>query len=144
MGNSVGGPPPRRVCASKDCGDGSEARRRGGGRVYQGCTGYGRDVHMGRVRVVRLLCNSLVPMPPPFFVWFAFSIIHESGRARKTLFSHSSASVYYTERKLKNKKWGRPGNEASSVMRTLLMSISLFLNLHLLYMYSQECIKTGD
>ena len=28
-------------------------------------------------------------------------------------FSCSSASVYYTERKLKNKKWGRPGNEAS-------------------------------
>ena len=24
----------------------------------------------------------------------------------------SSASVYYTKRKLKNKKWGRPGNEA--------------------------------
>ena len=28
-------------------------------------------------------------------------------------FSCSSASVYYTERKPKNKKWGRPGNEAS-------------------------------
>ena len=27
-------------------------------------------------------------------------------------FSRSSASVYYTERKPKNKKWGRPGNEA--------------------------------
>ena len=28
-------------------------------------------------------------------------------------FSRSSASVYYTEWKPKNKKWGRPGNEAS-------------------------------
>ena len=27
-------------------------------------------------------------------------------------FSRPSASVYYTERKPKNKKWGRPGNEA--------------------------------
>jgi len=29
-------------------------------------------------------------------------------------FSRSSASVYYTERKPKNKKRGRPGNEARS------------------------------
>ena len=44
---------------------------------------------------------SLVSRPPPFLVLqFAFSIIHGSGRA-------------YTERKLKNKKRGRPGNEAS-------------------------------
>ena len=49
---------------------------------------------------------SLVPRPPPFFVLrFVFSIIHGSGR-------HSSASVYYTEHKPKNKKRGRPGNEA--------------------------------
>ena len=52
------------------------------------------------------LVFSLVPRPPPFFVLrFAFSIIHGS---------RSSTSVYYTERKLKNKKkWGRPGNKAS-------------------------------
>ena len=31
---------------------------------------------------------------------------------RPSAFCHSSASVYYTECKLKNKKWGRPGNEA--------------------------------
>ena len=37
---------------------------------------------------------SLVPRPPPFFV--------------------RRASVYYTERKPKNKKRGRPGNEARS------------------------------
>ena len=30
-------------------------------------------------------------------------------------FSRSSASVYYTERKPKNKKRGRPGNEATIV-----------------------------
>ena len=119
------------------------------------------------------LCSiiSLVPRPPPFFVLrFAFSIIHGSGRARKTgkawshlsrawrqvdarwtyggeghnrkygwappplhplrvhltshmwwmrpglpRFSRSSTSVYYTERKPKNKKRGRPGNEATFV-----------------------------
>ena len=31
------------------------------------------------------------------------------------VFLRSSASVYYTERKPKNKKWGRPGNEATEV-----------------------------
>ena len=31
---------------------------------------------------------------------------------RPSLFSRSSAPVYYTECKPKNKKWGRPGNEA--------------------------------
>ena len=34
-------------------------------------------------------------------------------------FSCSSASVYYTERKSKNKKRGRPGNEARSFAQTL-------------------------
>ena len=32
-------------------------------------------------------------------------------------FSRSSASVYYTERKPKNKKWGRPGNEATKTLQ---------------------------
>ena len=36
-------------------------------------------------------------------------------------FSRSSASVYYTERKPKNKKRGRPGNEATSEVRPSLM-----------------------
>ena len=36
------------------------------------------------------------------------------GRACSSDFSHSSASVYYTEHKPKNKKRGRPGNEARS------------------------------
>ena len=51
------------------------------------------------VLVLNWLC--LVPRPPPFFVLqFVFSIIH------------GSTSVYYTEHKPKNKKRGRPGNEA--------------------------------
>ena len=41
---------------------------------------------------------SLVPRPPPFLIF-------------GLRFAVSSASVYYTERKLKNKKRGRPGNE---------------------------------
>ena len=50
---------------------------------------------------------SLVPRHPSFFfaLRFAFSIIHGSGG--------SHAFVYYTEHKPKNKKWGRPGNEAT-------------------------------
>ena len=141
VGNSVGGPPPRRVCASKNCGDRSEARRRRGGRVYQGCTGYGRDVHMGGVRVVSLLCGSLVPRPPPFFVRFAFSIIHGSGRAWKRALP-LPCIILNANRRTKKKR-GRPGNKASSVMRTLLMSICLFLNLHV-HMYSQERIRMGN
>ena len=35
------------------------------------------------------------------------------------LAGRSSASVYYTERKPKNKKWGRPGNEATSFVSLL-------------------------
>jgi len=51
--------------------------------------------------VASLANYSLVSGPPTFFVLrFAFSIIHGSG------------SVYCTERKPKNKKRGRPGNEA--------------------------------
>ena len=56
--------------------------------------------------------SSLVPRLLSFFVvQFAFSILHESGRARRT--GSSFAFVYYTERKLKNTKRGRPGNEPS-------------------------------
>ena len=47
-------------------------------------------------------CTNLVPRPPPVFVFFGFS--------------YSSASVYYTERKSKNKKRGRPGNKGSVVL----------------------------
>ena len=55
--------------------------------------------------------TSLVPSPPPFFVLrFSFSIILGSGRAP------SSTSMYYTERKPKNKKRGRPGNEATPLL----------------------------
>ena len=34
----------------------------------------------------------------------------------------SSASVYYTERKLKNKKRGRPGNEATYIQHPMYMT----------------------
>ena len=51
-------------------------------------------------KLQKLVNISLAPRPPLFFVLqFAFSIIHGSGS--------SSASVYYTEWKPKNKKWGR-------------------------------------
>ena len=44
---------------------------------------------------------ALSPRLPPFFVrQFTFSIVHKSG---------TSTSVYYPERKLKNKKWGGLG-----------------------------------
>ena len=62
--------------------------------------------------------TGLVPRPPKFFVLqFAFSIIHGSGRALPLPCiilnaNRSSASVYFTECKPKNKKWGRPGKEA--------------------------------
>ena len=54
-------------------------------------------------------CGPLPPMStscPP-------DVIHVTGVPRPSRFLRSSASVYYTERELKNKKWGRPGNEAS-------------------------------
>ena len=36
-------------------------------------------------------------------------------------FSHSSASVYYTERKPKSTKRGRPGNEAKNVYQVSVL-----------------------
>ena len=58
---------------------------------------------------------SLVPRPPLFFVLrfpvFCSSVcVQYSTWTRKS--TVSSASMYYTEHKLKNKKWGRPKNEA--------------------------------
>ena len=45
-------------------------------------------------------------------------------------FSHSSAPVYYTESKPKNKKRGRPGNEASTNLdNTVRTSVLLWFNL---------------
>ena len=68
---------------------------------------------------------SLVPRPPPFLFFmlqFALPIFH-----------HSTTFMYYTERKLKNQKWGRswaqgygtPGNKAMAK----LMCICVFLTL---------------
>ena len=54
--------------------------------------------------------SSLVPKPPPVF---AFSIIHTC----------SSTSVYYTERKPKNKKWGE-ARERGYVMSTYIMNVA--------------------
>ena len=63
------------------------------------------------------------PGLPRFILRFALSIIHGGERAQK---QRSSASVYYTERKLKNeRKWGRPGNKASKP----LCQIKSILNL---------------
>ena len=39
-------------------------------------------------------------------------------------FSRSSASVYYTEHKTKNKKRGRPGNKASDNLCNLVFNVS--------------------
>ena len=45
------------------------------------------------------------------------------------IFLYSSASVYYTERKPKNKKQGRPGNEANHGALTCMSGIKhLFIN----------------
>ena len=58
--------------------------------------------------------GSLVPRPPPFFVlWF----------------------VYYTEHKPKNKKWGRPGNEARVLLKVYCVLFS-FLSSLLLWSHS--------
>ena len=54
------------------------------------------------------------PLPP--YVHLAPTWRHSRDRCSQAfpVFSRSSASVYYTECKPKNKKRGRPGNEASS------------------------------
>ena len=59
---------------------------------------------------------SLVPRPLLFYLfalWFAFSMTYGRGRAAKR-FRCSSASIIILNTKLKNKKQGRPGNEATS------------------------------
>ena len=56
-------------------------------------------------------------------------------------FSRSSASVCYTERKPKNKKRGRPGNEASDITCELVPS-SLFY-FFLLELGNSEFLKYG-
>ena len=58
--------------------------------------------------------SSPVPRPPPFYLPFAFTIIHGSGRPEPfPVFRQPSAPVYYCERKRKVKR-GRPGNEATT------------------------------
>ena len=47
-----------------------------------------------------------------FILWFVFSITNESEGAVKNVFFALFRFVYYTECETKNKKWGRPGNEA--------------------------------
>ena len=51
------------------------------------------------------------PLPPTS----ALGPIHVIGVPRLSPFSYSFASMYYTECKPKNKKWGRPGNEATVI-----------------------------
>ena len=49
---------------------------------------------------------------PPTSTSHPPDVIHVTSVPRPSPFSRSSASVYYIERKPKNKKRGRPGNEA--------------------------------
>ena len=59
----------------------------------------------GKKKVPPQSISILIPRPPLLFVLqFAFSIIHGSRRARKTIFSCSSTSMCYIERKPKNQK----------------------------------------
>ena len=51
------------------------------------------------------------PLPP--YVHLAFTVRHS--RDKPSPFFTLFRSVYYTERKPKNKKRGRPGNEASKM-----------------------------
>ena len=51
--------------------------------------------------------------PPPSSTSRPPAVIHVIGIPRPSCFLHSSASVYYPEHKPKNKKRGRPGNEAT-------------------------------
>ena len=54
------------------------------------------------------------PLSP--YIHLAATRHHSCDRCSQAfpIFCHSFTSVYYTECKLKNKKWGRPGNETTS------------------------------
>ena len=83
------------------------------------------------VYAVDLQCTSIALFPglPRLFVLrFAFSIIHGNG---------SFVSVYYTERKPKNQKWGRPGNEASSSTMHIKGSFPGGLGMRLILIHTQ-------
>ena len=81
--------------------------------------------------------QSLVSITPPLYLasfpglpCFCSSVcIQYNTRKRKSTKTGSSASVYYTERKPKNKKRGRPGNEAT-------------LYLHLTFLLLLNCCNT--
>ena len=77
--------------------------------------------------------HSLVPRPPPFFVLqFPFSIIHRSG------------VLYYTERKPKNKKRGRPVNKlAKTCSCKAFYSCSRLLHIHTYLVLVPCCRRTA-
>ena len=53
--------------------------------------------------------------PPPYVHLAPPDVIHVINETRPSpFFAVSSTSVYYVECKATNKKWGRPGNEASN------------------------------
>ena len=70
----------------------------------------------GKKHALRFIASILLighcPLPPPTSTSRPPDVIHMIGVPRPR-FSRSSASMYYTERKPKNKKRGRPGNEAT-------------------------------
>ena len=71
---------------------------------------------------------NLCDPPPPTSTSRVHRRHHVIGVPRLPRFSRSSASVYYTERKPKNKKRGRPGNEASKQASRLWHASQLVLN----------------
>ena len=72
--------------------------------------------------------------PPPTSTSRPPDVIHVTSVPRPSLFFASSASVYYIERKPKNEKRGRPGNEAS---------IDLFSTKHTDFTFSSASLTFG-
>jgi len=72
-------------------------------------TSGGREVDVGGEGHIYICCCAPPPLRPHRVHLTSYTWLMRPGLPR---FLRSSASVYYTERKLKNKKRGRPGNEA--------------------------------
>ena len=68
----------------------------------------------GNKLILRFIAHKIVVGHRPPYVQFASTKHHSRDKCSQAfpIFRRSSASVYYTERKSKNKKRGRPGNKA--------------------------------
>ena len=66
------------------------------------------------------------PLPP--YVHFASTRRHSRDRCSQAFSVFRAASMYYTERKPKNKKWGRPGNEATLICEQKTKSLRTITN----------------